>query len=165
MQYNFQRNTSDDEMEPYTEITDRDYTASQENAFIKYITQIDAIPNVIDNEFLRKYNRRVLFSGKFKGLAFINNPKTIKLNSCMRLNMSLEEDAGLLELADETVFDNIDVMQVTRGTRGNLQYALITQKREFRDTSEKEKRKGFFSGLLKRKEPENVEGEQMQETY
>lgn len=163
MQYNFKRRIEEEEEEE--ESKDKDYYISQENAFIKYVTQLDAIPNIIDNAFLRKYRRRVMFSGKFKGLAFINNPKTIKLNSLMRINMSLEEDSGLEELADETVFDNIDVMQITRGTNGNLQYSLITQKKEFRDTSPRNKKKSIFSGFLKRNEEETEEGERIENPY
>ena len=53
-----------------------------------------------------------------------------------------------------TIFDNIDMCQVTRGTRGNLQNALITQRREFRDSSE-QKKKGFLSKLVKNKEQED----------
>lgn len=123
---------------------------SQENAFIKYITQLDAIPHIIDTDFLKKYRRRVLFSGKIKGLSFINNPKTIQLNSCMRNNIALCEGAGLNDLADETTFDNIDICQVTRGSKGNLQLALITQRKEFRDTTEMEK-KGFWGSFMRNK--------------
>jgi len=95
----------------------------------------------------------VLFSGKIKGLSFINNPKTVQLNSCMRNNIALCEGAGLDDLADETVFDNIDICQVTRGTKGNLQLALITQRREFRDTSDRDK-KSFWSKLVRNKNQE-----------
>ena len=151
MYYNYEKNNDD-------ENPDRDGYTSQENAFIKYITQLDAIPHIIDTEFLHKYRRRVLFSGKIKGLSFIRNPKTIKLFSCQRNNLGLEEDAGLDELADETVFDNIDICQITRGTNGNLQNALITQKREFKDSSE-QKKKGFLSNLIKKKEQEPVDME------
>ena len=163
MQYNFRKEIEEEEEEKETR--DKDYYISQENAFIKYVTQLDAIPNIIDNTFLKKYRRRVLFSGKFKGLAFINNPRTIKLNSLMRINMSLEEDSGLEELADETVFDNIDVMQITRGTNGNLQYSLITQKKEFKDLSPQNKRKSFFSGFLKRKDENDEEGDRIENPY
>ena len=79
--------------------------------------------------------------------------------------MSLEEDSGLEELADETVFDNIDVMQITRGTNGNLQYSLITQKKEFRDTSPRNKKKSILSGFLKRNEEETEEGEKIDNPY
>jgi len=141
----------------------KDIYLSQENAFIKYITQIDQIPEIVPTSFLKKYARRVLFSGKIKGLSFIQNPKTINLNSCMRNNISLCEDAGLDELADETVFDNIDICQITRGTKGNLQNALITQRKEFKDTSERNE-KGFLSNVLHRKKKED-QGPQIQEAY
>ena len=94
-----------------------------------------------------------MFSGKIKGLSFITNPKTVQLNSCMRNNIALCEGAGLDDLADETVFDNIDICQVTRGTKGNLQLALITQRKEFRDTSEGEKR-GLLSKFMRNKNKE-----------
>jgi len=151
--YYEQKNDKDDEV---TRDNETRYT-SQENAFIKYITQLDAIPHIIDTDFLKKYRRRVLFSGKIKGLSFIKNPMTVQLNSCMRNNIALCEGAGLDDLADETVFDNIDVCQVTRGSNGNLQNALITQRKEFKDTSDMEK-KGFWSGFMRKKQKEeNVE--------
>jgi hypothetical protein len=162
MQYRFQKNIESENED--SENRDKDLYIGEESAFIKYMTQLDAIPNVVENAFLRKYARRVLFSGKFKGLAFIKNPKTIRLNSLQRLNMSLEEDAGLFDLADETVFDNIDIMQTTRGTGGNLSYSLITSRKEFKDTSEREKEKGLLRGLLRRKEPQKPE-EQITESY
>lgn len=152
MRYNYQTKQNLEENVEETNFSPDSLYSSQENAFIKYVTQLDAIPGVVDNKFLRRFARRVLFSGKIKALSFISNPKTIKLNSCMRNNMSLCEDAGLEELADETVFDNIDVCTVTRGTRGNLQYALITQKREFKDTSDKEKKRGLLGRIVKNQE-------------
>ena len=163
MQYEYQKTRDDVD-------AGRDYEGytSQENAFIKYITQLDAIPGVVDTDFLRKYARKVLFSGKIKGLSFINNPKTIRLNSLQRLNMSMEEDAGLDELADETLFDNIDICQTTRGTGGNLQLALITQRKEFKDTSEQmDKKKGFMGRFMKaREQPKpQVEGEEITQPY
>jgi len=156
MRYNYQ-NTDD-------QVADTEYLTSQENAFIKYVTQLDAISGVVDKKFLRKHFRRVLFSGKIKGLSFINNAKTIKLNSLQRLNMSMEEDAGLDELADETLFDNIDICQVTRGTKGNLQYALITQRKEFKDTSDLEKKKGLLGRFMKARE-QTEPAEEIQEPY
>lgn len=154
MQYHYRNiNKNDDpnvSLDTYT---------SQENAFIKYITQIDAIPNIVDNDFFKKYYRHVLFSGKFKGLSFINNPKTVKLNSLQRIDMNMEEDAGLEDSANRTLFDNIDICQVTRGTKGNLQYALITQRQEFKDTSEQEKKKSILSHLMhgKKETEETIE--------
>lgn len=114
---------------------------------------MDPIPNVIDNSFLKKYARRVLFSGKFKGLSFFTNPLSNKINVLQRNNIGLAEDAGLYELANETVFDNIDMCQMTRGTKGNLQLALITQRNEFKDSSEQKKR-GFWDRVVKDKSQE-----------
>jgi len=134
---------------------------SNENAFIRYVTQLEPIPEVVDTSFLRRYRRRVLFSGKIKSLSFISNPRTIELNSCRRNNLSLAEDAGLERLADETVFDSIDDCQITRGTGGNLQYALITQKREFKDTSVNSKKSGWLRGMVKNENKEQEYNESL----
>lgn len=139
------------EEEEYREI-DTHTPISQENTFIRYVTQLDPIPNIISAKYLRKYRRRVLFSGKIKGLSFISNPQTLVLNNCMRNNLSLAEDAGLEELADETVFDNIDMCQITRGQQGNLQNALITQRREFKDSSPMQEKQGIMSRIMKGKQ-------------
>ena len=135
--------------EPIEPPIEKPYYVSDQTSFIKYVTQQDPIPGVIDNSYLRKYKRQMLFSGKIKALAFIKNPKTIQLNLCMRNNLSFEMEAGLWDLADETVWNNIDNMQITRGTNGNLQNALITQKREWKDNSSNEKKQGFISNLFR----------------
>jgi len=161
MQYSYQDSNDEDDSVVYN----REAYTSQENAFIKYITQLDAIPGVVDSDYLKRHYRRVLFSGKIKGLSFISNPKTIRLNSLQRMNMSMEEDAGLDDLADETLFDNIDTCQVTRGTKGNLQYALITQRKEFKDTSDAAERKKSFMGKFMKAREQPGKAEEIEEPY
>ena len=133
---------------------------SDQTAFIKYVTQVDPIPGVIDTKFLRKHALWNLFAGKIKALAFINNPKTIKHNHCIRNSLSLELEAGLYDLAEEDVWISIDNMQITRGTRGNLQKALITQRRVLEEIGAKEQRerKGLWGRVFKgQQEMENME--------
>jgi hypothetical protein len=153
MDYKFKKSMMSDTEQD--EKPDKDFYISDENSFIRFITQLDAIPNIVPNSYLAKHQRRIMFSGKFKALSNINNSNSLKLNNCYRLNMGLAEEAGQDELADETLFDCIDMMQMSRGINGFLQNALITQRREFKDNSERQKNKGFWGGLLKNKKEED----------
>ena len=109
-----------------------------ENAFIKHLTERQPIPGIVDVDKLKEYNHRVFFSGKEKSTAFVGNPKTIQVNTCMRMNLSLMESLGLENLKWAEVWDNIDIMVITQGQSGNLVNAMITKKQEFKDTSKKE---------------------------
>lgn len=76
--------------------------------------------------------------------------------------MDLAMEAGLSDLADVTVLDNLADYQTSRGTDGNYQKALITQRREWEEKGKEEKKQGFLSKVMKGKRKE-VELEQMAE--
>lgn len=78
--------------------------------------------------------------------------------------MGLAKDAGLEDLVDETILDNLADYQTTRGIRGNYQNALITQKREWQDRTEKEKR-GMLSKFFRNKSEEESIKESLGEVY
>jgi len=116
---------------------------NQENAFIKYLTQIQPIENIITQDFLKNWKHRIMFTGKEKATGFIENPRTLQINSCQRMNLSIAESLGLESVVWDEVWDNKDIMVATQGQRGNLMNALITKKQEFKDTSEAKRRKWF----------------------
>lgn len=106
--------------------------ANPENVFIKHLTEIQ-FPENIEEEFRKKWIHRLMFSGKEKSTGFIENPKTTKLNSLMRMNLGLMESLELDNLLWSTVFDNIDIMKITHGQHGNLIHAITTKRQEFTD--------------------------------
>jgi hypothetical protein len=126
-----------------------------ENVFIKHLTEIQC-PEDMDEEFKKKWIHRFMFSGKEKSTGFIENPKTCKLNSLMRMNLGLMESLGVDNLLWSTVFDNIDIMKVTHGQHGNLINAITTKRQEFTDKTQQLPTtwKDKLSGLFKN-EPEN----------
>ena len=65
------------------------------------------------------------------------------------------------ELAAETILSNLADYQTTRGIRGNFQNALITQKREWYDKTNPEK-KGLFSKVIRAKTDEQKEKEMLE---
>jgi len=127
-----------------------------ENIFIKHITQRQPIEGIIDTDFLKEYSHRVMFSGKEKATAFVGKAQTVQINTCQRQNLSLMESLGLHNLLWWEVWDNIDLMVLSQGQKGNLMNALITKKQEFKDAS-KQERKGWLRGMIKPKE-ETEEG-------
>ena len=78
--------------------------------------------------------------------------------------MGHEKDAGLYDLAEETVMDNLADYQTTRGIRGNYQNALITQRREWKDRTDPEIKKGIFGKIIKGRNDE-IKQSNMEEVY
>ena len=126
-----------------------------ENVFIKHLTEVQ-YPENIDEEFKKKWVHRTMFSGKEKSTGFIENPKTCKLNSLMRMNLGLMETLGLDNLLWSEVFDNIDIMKVTHGQHGNLINAITTKRQEFTDKTKRmpDNWKDKLGGLFKTDEPQ-----------
>lgn len=126
---------------------------------MRWSTEIEQIHDLIDKEFLQKHKQRVIDINKFLPLSFIDNPREKKLYRLRRINMDLAIEADLEDLADVTVLDNLADYQTTRGTHGNYQKALITQRREWEEKGKEEKKLGFLSKIVKgkRKEEEITE--------
>lgn len=129
---------------------------------MRWSTEIEQIRDLIDSNFLKQHKQRVIDINKFLPLSFITNPREKKLYRLRRINMDLAMEAELEDLADVTVLDNLADYQTTRGTDGNYQKALITQRREWEEKSKEEKKQGFLSKIVKGKRKE-VEVEQMVE--
>jgi len=121
---------------------------------MRWSTEIEQIHDLIDKEFLQKHKQRVIDINKFLPLSFIDNPREKKLYRLRRINMDLAIEADLEDLADVTVLDNLADYQTTRGTHGNYQKALITQRREWEEKGKEEKKLGFLSKIVKGKRKE-----------
>ena len=70
------------------------------------------------------------------------------------MNMSMAKDAGLMDLADETMLDNLADCQTSRGLGGFYQNALITQKREWMDKSTAKEKNSFIKNIMRGKRDE-----------
>lgn len=135
---------------------------SDQTIFMRWSTEMEQTPHIIDEDFINNNRHRIMDLNKFLPLSFIDNPKSIKLFRLRRMNIVLAKDANLTDLADETTLDNISDYQTTRGVRGNFQNALITQKKEFQDKSELEKQKGLFSRIMRAKNDQEKQQEMME---
>ena len=111
-----------------------------ENIFIKHLTQIQW-PEEIPEEMRDQWVHRLMFSGKEKSTAFMENIHTLKLNSLQRMNLGLMETLGLHNLLWSTIFDNIDIMKCTQGQHGNLVKAVTTKRQEFTDKTPMEQKR------------------------
>jgi len=131
---------------------------SDNTAFMRWSTELEKTPEVINNEFLKRNKHRIIDINKFLPLSNITNPRLIKLSRLRRMNMQLSNDAGLTDLADETTLDNLADYQMSRGQQGFYQKALITQRREWKESSDREKKTGLLKNLLRgKKEQEEIE--------
>ncbi|MBD3321807.1 MAG: hypothetical protein GF350_11990 [Chitinivibrionales bacterium] len=138
---------------------------SDQTAFMRWSTELEKIHDIIDKEFLYRNRHRVMDINKILPLSFISNPKAIKLFHLRRQLIELSKDAGLDDLADATVLDNLADYQTTRGTNGNYQNALITTKREWLDRTHSNKNRGLWGKLVKGNDRQNEEGMQAMEGY
>lgn len=68
--------------------------------------------------------------------------------------MTMACDAGLFNLADETMLDNLADYNTSRGIDGFYQNALITTKREILDKSKQQEKKGFLKQLVQGRQAE-----------
>jgi len=98
-------------------------------AFMKWSTEVEQIPYVIDKRFLERNRYLVGDINKFLPLSNINTAKAVKLFHLRRNNIALCMEAGLNDVAERTMLANWADYQTTRGIRGFYQNALITQKR------------------------------------
>jgi len=151
------------EPEEETDVRNEPRYISDNTAFMRWSTELEEIHKVIDGDFLQTNRHRVGDINKFLPLSNITNPHMIKLLRLRRMNMSMAKDANLLDVADETMLDNLADCQTSRGVGGFYQNALITQKREWLDKSKNEENKGFIKSLMKGKKEEeryeNVAGD------
>ena len=137
---------------------------SDQTAFMRWSTELEKQPGTIDEDFIKNNIHRIIDINKFLPLSFIDNPKSIKLFRLRRMNITMAKDAHLIDLADETTLDNLADYQTTRGIRGNYQKALITQRREWQDKTDIEKKKSLIGGLI-RGRAEQQKQDNMEEVY
>ena len=160
MRYNPPENITQEDEENYFE--GRPTTVSDQTAFMRWSTEIEPVKGLIDKEFMTRNKNRIIDVNKILPLSFIDDPRSIKLFRLRRINMGLASDAGLEDLADETTLDNLADYQTTRGIRGNYQNALITQRKEWKDRTDVNTKKGLFGKLVGRRNEQYEMGETLE---
>lgn len=125
---------------------------SDQTAFMRWSTELEEDQQVTDRELLKKHRPRILDINKFLPLSNIRDKKTIKLFRLRRLNMDLAWEQGLDDLAVETALDNLADYQTTRGQKGFYQKALITQRREWEEKGQEDKKQGLLKSLIRAEE-------------
>jgi hypothetical protein len=130
---------------------------------MKWVTEIEPKKDMMDSQFIQRNKLMLMFADKFAPLANFNDPQMIALHKLKMMNMELALEAGLVDIAEETVISAIDDIQCSRGDHGFFQKALNTQRHEILEQkTEGQKRVGFFNKLLGGKKPEDNQ-EQMQQ--
>lgn len=134
---------------------------SDNTAFMHWSTELEETPKVINKKFLEKNRHRVGDLNKFLPLSNITSPKLVKILRLRRMNMTMASEAGLEDIADETMLDNLADCNTSRGIEGFYQKALITQRQELLEKIQSDKKKGFLKSLFEGKE-EQEQSEVMQ---
>lgn len=132
---------------------------SDNTTYMKWVTEIEPKKDMMDSDFIRRNKLLLMFADKFAPLANFNDPQMMALHKLKMLNMELALEAGLKEIAEETVISAIDDIQLSRGDHGFFQKALITQRHEIKEQrTEGEKKIGFFNKLFGGKQKEEEDG-------
>lgn len=121
---------------------------SDQTAFMRWSTEIEPDPNIVDQQFIKRYLPLILDNNKFLSLSNIQNPRSIKLYHLRRNLIRMAWDNELVDTAIETALSNVADYNTTRGQDGFYQKALITQRREWEDKTREEKKQGIFSRLI-----------------
>ena len=128
-------------------------------AGLRWSNEIEPRKNVIDTEFLKRNRLLVMDASKFLPLGNIRDKKTVKLLRLRRMNMIMEMDAGLDDLAEQTAMSNLADIQTSRAASGFNAKLEVTQRKEWIESGEKEKKRGLFARIQKRREEEETAGE------
>lgn len=137
---------------------------SDQTAFMRWSTEPEK-GDLFDKEIFDSFKYKIMAVTKFPALANIKNEKTVRLIRLQVLDAELAWDAGLKKLAISTVLDIINTYQISRGINGFFQNALITQRKEWRDRSESEKKRGLLGDILKGNDKEQTQQEAMEGIY
>jgi len=121
-------------------------------AGLRWSNEIEPRKDVIDEDFLKRNRLLVMDSSKLLPLGNIRDKKTIKLLRIRRLNAIGEMDAGLWNLAEQTIMANIADIQTSRAASGFNAKLEVTQRREWVEKSQFEKKKSLFGRLIKGRE-------------
>ena len=145
---------SSPDVEQFSPSPDNTPYISDNTAFMHWSTEREQVHEVIDSDFLRRNRHRVADINKFLPLANIKTVQQLQLFRLRRMNMTMACDAGLDNLADETMLDNLADYNTSRGIDGFYQNALITTKREILDKSKQQEKKGFLKQLVQGRQAE-----------
>ena len=134
---------------------------SDNTAYMKWVTEIEPKKDMIDSDFIKRNRLLLMFADKFAPLANFNDPQMMALHKLKMLNMELAMEAGLTDIAEETVISAIDDIQLSRGDHGFFQKAIITQRHEIKEQrTEGEKKVGFFNKLFGGQKPTEETGQE-----
>lgn len=129
---------------------------SDNTAYMRWATELEKKEDIVDKEFLSRNKRLAINVNKFPALAFYESHQERRLRYLRNINLILAQNAGLDDVADETIYANIDDIQVSRGWKGNFTKALQTWREEYSEEQKeiKAKRRGLMEFFRGKKEPQ-----------
>jgi len=132
-------------------------------AGLRYTSEIEQRKYILDKKFLQRNRILVADASKELPMGNIRDKKTVKLLRLRRSNMIFEMDAGLWDLAEQTMLANKADIQTSRAAGGFAAKLEVTQRREWIEKAKPEVKKGLFGRIIRGKEQEEGLGEMMEE--
>ena len=135
---------------------------SDRTTYIRGLTEIEPKRILITDDFMEKYRIQLGFPDKWTPLANFQEPKEEHLHRLKVINAQIALDAGLDDIANETLISAWDDVQVSRGHKGFFQKNLNTEYHDIKEehlTSNAERKVGFWNSLFKKKEPQQPQQE------
>jgi len=132
---------------------------SEETKYIRWGTQIEK-DDTINEAFIDRHPNLVRSINKYMPLANYGKHDRIQkqIERLRRMEVSMMEDCGLLNDAEEITIDTLGDAQFSRGVDGFYTKELNTQRQKVKDETEKpERNKLSFFKTKKEKEPEGSE--------
>jgi len=142
-----------------------DLTIHPAAAMQRYKYEFEPKKGVIDEQFLER-NRIALFSiNKFMPLGNYNKTRTYKLMTLKFNNLLAEKDAGVMENAEETALSMQKDIAMSRGAGGFAAKLETTEHKIWEDATNKNDRKGLFSGFMKNKNKDEQQTVMLNDAY
>lgn len=121
-------------------------------AWLRWSNEIESREGIMDEEFFDRNSLLVADASKELPLGNITDKKTVKLLRLRRMNMIRERDAGLTQLAEETMMSNKADIQTSRAIGGFNAKLNVTQRQIWEEKAGDNRRVSMLNRLLRGKQ-------------
>lgn len=126
-------------------------------AWLRWSNEIEAREGIMDEEFFDRNSLLVADASKELPLGNITDKKTVKLLRLRRMNMIRERDAGLLQLAEETMMANKADINTSRAIGGFNAKLNVTQRQIWEEKTGDNRRVSLLNRLLRGKQDKETD--------
>jgi len=126
-------------------------------AWLRWSNEIEVRKGIMDEEFFDRNSLLIADASKELPLGNFTDKKTVKLLRLRRMNMIMERDAGLYQLAEETMMSNKADIQTSRAISGFNAKLNVTQRQVWEEKTGNPKHTSILNRLLKGKQDKETD--------